>query len=87
MADLNVLEQLQFELRIIQENGTSNLYFEDFLFNLVNFAKNRMLEGDGSPEGVVEAPKRSQYFDRTGGAGARLYYKTTDTGNTGWVVV
>lgn len=43
------------------------------------------LEGNGSPEGVVTAPRTARYFNRTGGAGTWLYVKTTTTGNTGWV--
>jgi hypothetical protein len=86
VSDLNDLERLQSNLQIIAE-GKANQYFEDLVFKIINFAKNRMLEGAGSPEGVVEAPRRSQYFDLAGGVGARLYYKTTDTGNTGWVPV
>jgi hypothetical protein len=43
--------------------------------------------GAGSPEGVVTATTGSQYTNTTIGAvsGSRLYYKTTASGNTGWV--
>lgn len=43
------------------------------------------IEGDGSPEGVITAPRRTRYYNRTGSAGTLLYVKTTTTGNTGWV--
>ena len=42
-------------------------------------------EGDGSPEGVVTAPEKSRYYNRTGTAGTLLYVKTSASGNTGWV--
>lgn len=41
-------------------------------------------ECSGSPEGVIAAPVGSMAFDRTNG---RLYFKTTGTGNTGWVQI
>lgn len=43
------------------------------------------IEGDGSPEGVIAAPRRTRYYNRTGAAGTLLYVKTTISGNTGWV--
>ncbi len=42
-------------------------------------------EGDGSPEGVLSAPKKARYFNNSGTAGTLLYVKTTASGNTGWV--
>lgn len=43
--------------------------------------------GTGSPEGVVEAGLHKQYIDTDYPAGATLYLKTTDAGNTGWQVI
>lgn len=44
-----------------------------------------VLEGAGSPEGVVSAATKKLYFDNVGLA---LYFKTTDiTLNTGWVAL
>lgn len=42
--------------------------------------------GIGSPEGVVPADAGSWYSDTTNGTGA-IYVKTTDTVNTGWVML
>lgn len=42
-------------------------------------------KGDGSPEGVLNGITNDRYYNRTGAPGTRLYLKTTDTGNTGWV--
>lgn len=41
--------------------------------------------GDGSPEGLVEAPLGTRYTNRLGGAGTTLYVKEGGgSGNTGW---
>ncbi len=40
--------------------------------------------GDGSPEGVVTAPKAVIYERADGSSGTLLYVKTTDSGSTGW---
>lgn len=41
-------------------------------------------EGNGSPEGVVAAPRGTRYLRLDGGPGDRIYVKTTPAGNTGW---
>ena len=41
--------------------------------------------GAGSPEGAVEAPIGSLYFNTSGGSSTTLYVKESGTGNTGWV--
>lgn len=43
-----------------------------------------ILEGAGSPEGVIPASPTRMYMDTTGPSGAVLYIKQTGTGNTGW---
>ena len=47
----------------------------------------QVASGSGSPEGVVAAPIDKQYRDTAGVPGSILYIKTTDGGNTGWVLV
>ena len=42
------------------------------------------VESTGSPEGVIAGQKGDFYFDTSGNV---YYYKTTDTGNTGWAVL
>lgn len=44
-----------------------------------------VLLGNGSPEGVVTAPRGAFYTRADGGAGSTLYVKESGTGNTGWV--
>lgn len=41
--------------------------------------------GTGSPEGVVTAFAKQLYIDTDAAAGTGMYYKETDSGNTGWV--
>jgi len=45
----------------------------------------RVLEGYGSPEGVVSALIGTTYQRRDGGTGTSNYFKESGTGNTGWV--
>lgn len=45
----------------------------------------RVMQGSGSPEGVVTAPVGALYTDSAGGAGTTLYVKESNTDNTGWI--
>jgi hypothetical protein len=47
----------------------------------------RILEGEGSPEGVVVADRSAIYMNQTGAPGSFLWCKTTDGVATGWVAV
>jgi hypothetical protein len=48
---------------------------------LLNFFE--VMEGSGSPEGIVKAKAKKYYFDTVGAA---LYFKTTnETLDTGWI--
>ena len=47
----------------------------------------QLAEGAGSPEGVLAAKANKLYRDTAGIAGAILYIKTTDSGDTGWILV
>jgi hypothetical protein len=44
-----------------------------------------LLEGTGSPEGVVTSAPGRLYLNKSGGPGTTLYVKETGTGDTGWV--
>ena len=44
-----------------------------------------ILYGNGTPEGVVTAPRGALFTRSDGGAGTTLYIKESGTGNTGWV--
>lgn len=44
----------------------------------------QLFRGSGSPEGVITSPVGHLYFQDNGAAGAKLWYKGTGVGNTGW---
>ena len=43
-----------------------------------------IMVGNGSPESSLEANIGQLYLDKDGSQGQRLYFKTTNGGNTGW---
>ena len=45
------------------------------------------LQGNGDPEGVVAAPRGTQYLRLDGSTGSRLYLKTTEAGSSGWEAI
>jgi len=47
----------------------------------------RVLEGEGTPEGVVTADIGAIYMNQTGIVGSIIYIKTTNGVATGWVAV
>lgn len=47
----------------------------------------RLLSGEGSPEGVVEASPSSLYQRTDGAPGTFIYRKDSGTGATGWTAV
>lgn len=47
----------------------------------------QIIDGAGSPEGVVAAPVGTLYRRADGGASTTLYIKESGTGNTGWKAV
>ena len=59
---------------------------QDFAGFLNNVSKTITISGEGTPESVVEAPKRTLYIDETaaGLGNAYLYFKSTESGKTGW---
>lgn len=44
-----------------------------------------IINGAGSPAGVVSAPPGSMYLNTSGGAGSTFWIKESGTGSTGWV--
>ncbi len=50
----------------------------------LEFLKQLVRTGTGSPEGVVTAPVRTIYLRDDGGASTTLYVKTSGSSNTGW---
>ena len=73
---------------IVKTDGTMEQAFRTWTL-LVNLSI--MLDGAGSPEGVVEALPKQLYMDTAGTAGAILYIKRdADVGgdtSQGWILV
>jgi hypothetical protein len=64
---------------IIDENGVKQTYFGPGIYNSA---------GNGTPEAVVSANKGSEFTRLDAPSQSTLkYYKTTGSGNTGWVAV
>lgn len=51
---------------------------------LLKQLRGRVRWGEGSPEGVVEAPVGTLYLRSDGGAGTVLWIKESGSGPTGW---
>jgi len=49
--------------------------------------QNIILNGTGSPEGVVTAEPFKTFLDTAAAAGSNYYIKRTGSGNTGWILV
>jgi hypothetical protein len=62
----------QHSFPIVNDAGMTSQAFQRYLSQLDLCV---LLKGDGSPEGALEAPQYSRYFDRTGVAGSRMYLK------------
>lgn len=75
-------------VEIVNERGLPSQSFQAFLSEL---ARQSILSGSGSPEGVVEGYQKQQYMDEDGVAGAILYIKklASISGDKaqGWVLV
>jgi hypothetical protein len=67
-----------------QDNNTDAFVIEDGGTQLT-WKSLKLLQGTGSPEGVVAANTGSMYLRTDGGATSTLYIKESGTGNTGWV--
>ena len=59
---------------------TLDIRLAEFIANMEIIEK-----GNGTPEGVVEAPIGAIYQRLDGGASTTLYVKESGTGKTGWV--
>ena len=53
--------------------------------DLVSAGQMILFSGSGSPEGVVTASPPAIYIDLSTPSEPELYFKTSGTGNTGWV--
>ncbi len=72
--------------KAVNETGRLTQVFFRLLSALVDFANNTPLTLDfaGSPEGNVQGRFKDQCWDTVN---SKLYFKSTATGNTGWVAL
>lgn len=67
------------------QDGRATRRLADWQDQVTRRVNNSVLEGSGTPESNVDAPKLSFYFDTVA---QTLYIKTTSIGDkTGWVLV
>lgn len=72
--------------KIVNAEMQPTQVFYRLLSSLVDFLNNQpvILDFNGNPEGNVTARFKDQCWDT---ANNKLYFKSTSTGNTGWVVL
>jgi hypothetical protein len=83
--------ELSFDRPITEINNTLTLQSRNYFTALEDLIKSQIiLNGTGSPEGVVEALATRRYMDSTGVSGSVMYIKQVDdvAGDTslGWVL-
>lgn len=71
----------------LQNLGSSTSKWKDFYAERTLIGGVSTSTGTGSPEGVVTAPRGSEYVDVNGAVGAVRWGKKSGTGNTGWVAL
>lgn len=83
-----MIEALERFIVWTDENGMPTERAAEFIETMTRQVNlNTVLEGTGSPEGVVDAEPTQRYMDDGGVAGSILYIKKTGAGDTGWVLV
>lgn len=74
------------QAKAVKEDGTLTQVFFRLLSQLVNFTNNNpvILDYAGSPEGNLDGRYKDQCWDTIN---SKLYFKSTATGDTGWVAL
>jgi hypothetical protein len=83
--------ELSFDRPITEANNTLTLQSRNYFTALEDLIKEQIvLDGIGSPEGVVEAKATRRYMDATGISGSVMYIKQVDDiagdASMGWVL-
>jgi len=69
-------------------NQVMSLRLAEFLEAIAAQAnQNKLVDGTGSPEGVLSASPNQMYIDTNAAAGSNLYVKIAGSGSTGWTIV
>ncbi|HHZ95916.1 MAG TPA: hypothetical protein EYN67_10265 [Flavobacteriales bacterium] len=80
------ISELNIGTEVVGENRKPKRLFFTVISSLISFINNApvILDSSGSPEGVVTGKFKDQYWDTTSD---KLYFKSTATGNTGWILI
>ena len=85
---MSFIPLIDFSQPIVDSGGYATLQFQNFLNEISILIP---IRGEGSPEGVVDAPLWAEYIDTNGSSGAIKYIKMSSSvdGNTakGWVIL
>lgn len=80
-----LINPTEVNIPIVDSNGKPTQAFYQLINDLSGL---ELLDGEGSPEGILKAGKKTQYYDVNGAVGSILYVKTTDANlDIGWVLV
>jgi len=80
-----LINPTEVNIPIVNGDGKPTQAFYQLINDLSGL---EVLDGKGSPEGVLKANRKTQYYDINGAVGSILYIKTTDANvDTGWVLV
>lgn len=77
MANINLVN---FAISIVGKDGKPT---QAFYLAIEALVSQQTLDGEGSPEGVLEAKEKAKYWDRLTDD---MYFKTTPEGNSGWIL-
>ena len=84
--------ELSFDRPIVEINDTLTLQSRNYFLELENkLDELSILQGSGSPEGVIEALPKKRYMDKAGTANTILYIKRdadiAGDKSQGWILV
>ena len=77
MASINLVN---YSFSFVDKEGKPT---QAFYLALEALVTQQTHDGSGSPEGVLQAGEKARYWDRDTDD---MYFKTTPTGDTGWIL-
>lgn len=82
-----MIQQSSRDFPIVRDDGISQDQFQGWIDSVTDLLnKLDIINGAGSPEGVIYAGKGRIYFNNVGSAGTLMYVKNSEiTLNTAWV--
>jgi hypothetical protein len=82
-----LIQQPSRDIPIVRRDDIAQDQFQGWIDSVTEILNRlEVINGNGSPEGVVFAAKGRIYFNNTGAAGTLMYVKNSDISlNTGWI--